>query len=70
MVKAYLLNKLTQSTVWIGVIIIVSSFFLPRHFIMFEGILFMLTDDKHINAIFTRFIPWIGSLIDEIAESV
>lgn len=68
--KAFILNKLKQSTVWIGVIIILSSFFLPRQFIMFEGILFMLTDDKHLNAIFTRLIPWIGSLWDDFMDAI
>lgn len=67
--KNYLLKKLTQSTVWMGLLVIVAAFVLPRDYIAIMGLAFMVTDDSHINAIFTRFLPWVADICDEI-ESI
>ncbi len=64
--KSYLKSKLTQSSAWIGFFIIISSFILPRTFIMFGGLLLILNDDEKLKKLFSSLSPKVAEKLDEL----
>lgn len=54
MFKTYIIAKLTQSSAWIGLTLVLGSFILPRTFIMFFGVLLILNDDAKLQSLFAK----------------
>lgn len=54
MFRNYVISKLSQSSSWIGLALLLGSFVLPRTFIMFVGILLILNDDAKLQSTFAK----------------
>lgn len=63
MFKKYLLNQLTDVSAWIGLAVIVAALLLPRSFIVFLGILLILTNDEHLKSLVTKLAAEVKSKI-------
>ena len=50
MFKVWAMEKLKQTSAWVGVGVIVAAFFLPRSFIMLFGAILILNDDEKLKA--------------------
>lgn len=50
--RTYIINQLTQSSTWYGLIIIMSAIFFPKTWIAVVGLLILITDDTKINKFF------------------
>lgn len=49
--RNYILNKLTQVSAWMGIIIFLGAFMLPKTIIAFIGILLILNDDAKLQSL-------------------
>lgn len=54
MFRDYVISKLSQSSAWIGLALVLGSFILPRTFILFIGILLILNDDAKLQSTFAK----------------
>lgn len=66
MLKKYIISQLTQLSAWLGVGTIFSAIFLPRSFIIFLGVLMILTDDNHLKDKLSKWAPDLTKKIDEL----
>lgn len=66
--KKYILSQLTQASVWIGLVIILSDFIAPRSYIMFLGIILTLTDDTVLKKWVSGASVWAAAKIEELTK--
>ena len=52
MFRTFVISRLTQSSTWYGLIIVLVAFLLPRNWIVFAGILIAVSDDTKVQAFF------------------
>lgn len=64
MIKAWLINKLTQLSAWIGMLTIMSAFILPRSWIVGLGIVLIFTDDRKLQEKIAKWSPSIRDALN------
>lgn len=52
MFRNFVITKLTQSSAWLGLAVIIGALFLPRTWELFVGLLLILNDDKKLEGLF------------------
>lgn len=50
--RDWIINKLTQSSAWLGIAVIIGGLLLPRTWEMFLGLLLILNDDAKLSNLF------------------
>jgi len=68
--KKYLISQLTQISAWIGLLLVVSAFLVPRSWILVFGILLIITDDEALKGWVAKRAPWLTKKIEEISEGL
>lgn len=64
MFKNYIINQLTQLSAWLGVGTIIAAACLPRTWIIFFGILMVVTDDHKLQEMFAKWSPSIKKALN------
>lgn len=59
--RNYILNLLTQTSTWLGIIILLEALLLPRSILMFTGVLFILFDDAKLQSTFNKIRQFLAS---------
>lgn len=50
--RTFIINQLTQTSTWFGIIIILCAVFLPHSWIFGVGLFIMVTDDTRLKTFF------------------
>lgn len=64
--KNYIIKQLTQTSAWIGLILVIGAVVMPRSWILFMGLILIITDDKNMAAFFARLSPSMKKWIDDL----
>lgn len=65
MIKAFIVNKLTQLSAWLGVIIMLGAFVFPRSWIILLGAVLVFTDDVKLQKFFSKWSPTIKEALEK-----
>lgn len=68
--KKYIVNQLTQISSWIGLLLILTFFWMPREYLAFIGVALFLTHDEWLKNWIVSWSPWVKNILDGIEEGL
>lgn len=68
--KKYLLNQLTQISSWVGVLLMVTFFWLPREYFLFIGLILFFANDEWLRGWILRQSPFLKKFFDELEKEL
>lgn len=66
--KKWFLLQLTEMSAWIGFIIIIAAFIVPREYIALLGVLLIATDDDALKARVAKMSPGLAKWFEDLTK--